>query len=145
MMLSGVSRANAKDLRLDVWDRVEIYMIYTQLLARKLKIISSVNLKLIIYFLVYSYYYFHPSSRYHLLPRLGTLHLTSHVYLRLAKRPSSGGVDDGCGQPTKAPTSGQRRALFMGVEVSILSTRFFCWRGSHTRPLESSRCRFYCW
>ncbi len=21
----------------------------------------------------------------------------------------------------------------------------FCWQGSHTRPLEASRCRFYCW
>jgi hypothetical protein len=29
MMLSGISRANAKDVHSGVWDRVEIYMIYT--------------------------------------------------------------------------------------------------------------------
>jgi hypothetical protein len=29
MMLSGISRANAKDVRSDVWDRVETYVIYT--------------------------------------------------------------------------------------------------------------------
>jgi hypothetical protein len=28
-MLSGVSRANAKDVRLDVWDHVETYVIHT--------------------------------------------------------------------------------------------------------------------
>ncbi len=56
---------------------------------RRLKIISSANLKLIISFLIYSYHYFHPSSRYHLLPWLGMLHLTSRVYLRLASRPSA--------------------------------------------------------
>ncbi len=39
--------------------------------------------------LIYSYYYFHPSSCYHMLPQLGTLHLTSRVYLRLANRPSA--------------------------------------------------------
>jgi hypothetical protein len=29
MMLSGISRANAKDVRSDVWDCVETYTIYT--------------------------------------------------------------------------------------------------------------------
>ena len=35
------------------------------------------------------YYYVQQSSHYHLLPQLGTLHLTLHVYLRLANRPSA--------------------------------------------------------
>jgi hypothetical protein len=29
MMLSGVSRANAKDVHMDEWDCVETYVIYT--------------------------------------------------------------------------------------------------------------------
>ncbi len=46
-------------------------------------------LRLIIYSVIYSYQYFHPSSCYHLLPQLGTLHLTLHVYLRLGNRLSA--------------------------------------------------------
>ncbi len=75
-------------IRSDMWDRVESYAIH-MFLAYRLKITFTSNLKLIIYFLVYSYQYFHPSSHYHLLPQLGMLHMTSRVYLRLANRPSA--------------------------------------------------------
>jgi hypothetical protein len=46
-------------------------------------------LKLIISVFNYSYYYIQHSSCYHLLPQLGTLHLTSRVCLRLAIRTST--------------------------------------------------------
>ncbi len=48
-MLSGVSRANAKDMHLDVWDCVETYIQLARPLVRRLKIISSANLMLIIF------------------------------------------------------------------------------------------------
>jgi hypothetical protein len=51
MTHSGVSRANAKDVCSDVWDRVETYRL-AQLLPHRLKIISSANLKLIISVLI---------------------------------------------------------------------------------------------
>ncbi len=56
---------------------------------RRLKIISSANLKLIISVSNHSYYYVQYSSCYHLLPQLGTLHLTLRACLRLANRPST--------------------------------------------------------
>ncbi len=58
-------------------------------LACRLKITFTSNLKLIISFLVLLILLLSFNSRYHLLAQLGTLHLTLHVYLRLANRPSA--------------------------------------------------------
>jgi hypothetical protein len=88
MLLSGVSRANAKYVCSNVWDCVETTWC-ARLLACRLKIISSANPKLIISFLELLILVLSSWSCYHLLPQLGTLHLTLHVYLRLANRPSA--------------------------------------------------------
>jgi hypothetical protein len=76
------------NVRSDVWNHVEAYTIL-MLLACRLKIIPTSNLKLIISFLVLLILLLASKSCYHLLPQLGTLHLTSRIYLRLANRPSA--------------------------------------------------------
>jgi hypothetical protein len=54
LTLSDVGETPTPIVRLEVWDRVESYAI-CMLLASRLKIILSTNLKLIIYFVIYSY------------------------------------------------------------------------------------------
>jgi hypothetical protein len=51
LLPSGIGDVPTPNVHLDVWDRIESYMI-RMLLACRLKIISSPNLKLIISFLV---------------------------------------------------------------------------------------------
>jgi hypothetical protein len=55
-ILSGVGDVPTPNVHLDIWDRVESYRIH-MLLARRLKITFISSLKLIISFLVSSYYY----------------------------------------------------------------------------------------
>ncbi len=52
--LSDVGETPTLNVHSDVWDCVESYAI-CMLLASRLKIILSTNLKLIIYFVIYSY------------------------------------------------------------------------------------------
>jgi hypothetical protein len=88
LLPSGVGNMPTPNVRLDVWDCVESYTMH-MLLACRLKIISSPNLKLINSFLVlhivllchYQSLSFVASTRH--------AQLTSHVYLRLAIRPSA--------------------------------------------------------
>ncbi len=88
LLSSGIGNVPTPNVRSDVWDCVESYTI-CMLLACRLKIISSANLKLIISFLVLPLVLLCHTSCYHLLPQRGTLLLTSRVYLRLAIRPSA--------------------------------------------------------
>ena len=60
------------NVRLDAWDSVESYTI-RMLLASRLKIILSPNLKLIIFLLVLPLVLLFNSSCYYLLPQRGTL------------------------------------------------------------------------
>ncbi len=72
-LLSGISHVPTPNVHSDVWDCVESYAI-CMLLARSLKITFTSSLKLIIYFLVSTYYYLLPSLDSHSsLVRVGTL------------------------------------------------------------------------
>jgi hypothetical protein len=84
--LSGVSRVPTPNVQLDVWDCVESYAI-RMLLACRLKIIPTSNLKLIISFLVLPLVLL---SSFKLLSFVAsTRHAILRVYLRLAIRPSA--------------------------------------------------------
>jgi hypothetical protein len=72
----------------DVWDCVESYMI-PMLLAWRLKIISSPNLKLIISFLVLPLILLHHYQSLSFVALMRHAQLTSRVYLRLAIKPSA--------------------------------------------------------
>ncbi len=87
-LLSELAMCASSKLRSDIWDHVESYAIH-MFFARRLKITFTSNLKLTKSFLVLLILVLLFNSSYHLLPQLGTLHLTLHVYLRLANRPSA--------------------------------------------------------
>jgi hypothetical protein len=72
-LLSGIGHVPTPNVHLDTWDCVESYTV-CMLLARRLQITFTSSLKLIISFLVSSYYYLLPSLDSHSSPvRVGTL------------------------------------------------------------------------
>jgi hypothetical protein len=85
---SGIGNVPTLNVRLDVWDHVESYTI-RMLLACRLKIISSPNLKLIISFLVLPLVLLHHYQSVSFVASTRHASLTSCVYLRLAIRPSA--------------------------------------------------------
>jgi hypothetical protein len=88
LLLSDIGDVPTPNVRLGAWNYVESYTLRI-LLACRLKIISSPNLKLIIFILVLPLVLL---CHYQSLSFVAsTLHaqVTSHVYLRLAIRPSA--------------------------------------------------------
>ncbi len=86
--LSGVGKVPTLNVCSDVWDHVESYTIL-MLLACRLKIIPTSNLKLIISFLVLHIVLLLLQKLLSLVASTRHAHLTSRVYLRLANRPSA--------------------------------------------------------
>ncbi len=70
--LSDIGKVPTPNVRSDVWDLVEAYTI-CMLLACRLKIIPTSNLKLVISLLVLHIVLLSFKSCYHFLPQLGTL------------------------------------------------------------------------
>ncbi len=116
--LSGVGDVPTPNVHSDVWDHVESYAIY-MLLMRRLKIIPTSNLKLIIFFLVIhiGLLLIFKSS---LVASTRHAHLTLRINLRLANRPSEQLANSTIqGQPPSnrdqiCPFSSQGRVFFLG-------------------------------
>jgi hypothetical protein len=88
LLLSGVGNMPTLNVRLDVWHCVEFYTI-RRLLACRLKIISSPNLKLIISFLILPLVLLRHYQSLSFVASTQHAKLASPVYLRLAIRPSA--------------------------------------------------------
>jgi hypothetical protein len=88
LLPSGVGDVPTLSVHLDVWDHVESYTI-RMLLACRLKIIPTSNLKLIISFLVLPLVLLHSYKPLSFVASTRHAPLTLHVYLRLAIRPSA--------------------------------------------------------
>ncbi len=69
-----------------------------------------------------SYYYYYSSSHYHLLPWLGTFHLTSHVCLRLAIQP--------CAQFINLSKQERSSSSRINPQASMTGTDFLASQGS---------------
>jgi hypothetical protein len=86
--LSGVGDVPTPNVRSDIWDHVESYAI-CMLLACRLKIIPTSNLKLIISFLVLLILVLSLHQVVITCYLKQHAHLTSHSVLRLANRPNA--------------------------------------------------------
>jgi hypothetical protein len=86
--LSGIGEVPTPNMRSDVWNHVESYRIL-MLLACRLKIIPTSNLKLIISFLVLHIVLLSLQKLLSLVASTRHAHFTLRVYLRLANRPSA--------------------------------------------------------
>ncbi len=86
--LSGVGDVPTPNVHLDIWDCVESYAI-CMLLAGRLKIIPTSNLKLIISSLVLPILLISFIKSLSLVALTQHAHLTLHTVLRLANRPSA--------------------------------------------------------
>ncbi len=87
--LSGIGDVPTVNVHSDVWVCVESYTICL-LLAHRLKIIPTSNLKLIISFLVLHIVLLSLFKLLSLVASTWHAHLTSHINLRLANKPSAG-------------------------------------------------------
>jgi hypothetical protein len=85
-LLSGISSVPTPNVRSDVWDHVESYAI-RMLLAPRLKITFTSNLKLIISFLVLHIVLLSLFTSLSLVASTRHAHLTLRINLRLADRP----------------------------------------------------------
>ncbi len=88
MCLSGIGNVPSPNVRPDIWDCVESYAIH-MLLTRRLKIIPTSNLKLIISFLVLHILLLPFIKLLSVVASKQYAHLTSRTVLRLANRPSA--------------------------------------------------------
>ncbi len=87
--LSGIGEVPTPNVQSDVWDHVESYMLRI-LLACRLKIIPTSNLKLIISFLILHIVLLSLFKSLSLVASTRQTHSTLHVYLRLANCNVSG-------------------------------------------------------
>jgi hypothetical protein len=88
LLPSGVGDVPTLNVRSDVWDCVESYTICMLLMCR-LKIMPTSNLKLVISFLVLPLVLLHSFKSLSFVASTQRAPLISHVYLRLAIRPSA--------------------------------------------------------
>jgi hypothetical protein len=86
--LSGIGDVLTPNVCSDIWDRVESYATH-MLLAHRLKIIPTSNLKLIISFLVLLILFLSFIKLLSIVASLHHAHLTLHIVLRLFNRPSA--------------------------------------------------------
>ena len=107
--LSGVGDVSTPIVRSNIWDCVESYAI-RMLLACRLKIIPTSNLKLIISFLVLLILVLSFIKSLSIVALTQHAHLTSRTVLRLANRPSAQFANSSKqGQP---PSNGDHIYLF---------------------------------
>ena len=150
--LSCIGNVPPPNVRSDEWDRVEFYAI-CMLLARRLMIIPTSNLKLIISFLVLHIVLLSLFKLLSLVASTWHAHLSLPINLRLADRPSAQFANSTIqGQPPSdgdriCPFSSQGRVLVLRVSrcgaylEPKSNVAFFCNYSLNVRKWEISYWR----